>query len=230
MAKVHLVLPAAGVGQRFGLNSPKQYCEINGKTVMEWTLSAFEGIDLIDKHLIALQPDDSLAAAILDRFPKFHVVSGGTERFISVRNALRELHKTASDQDWVFVHDVARPCIRLGDILKLANYCISTGNGAVLGRPITDTIKQRIEDNSWKTVDRSTLWSVQTPQCFQLGPLLSALNVCIENNVPITDEASAIEACGGAMQVIEGSADNIKLTYAEDAALIGHYLKQQERY
>ena len=229
MPKVHLVLPAAGVGKRFGSATPKQYVEINGKTVFEWTLRALSNIDLVDQRIVALHPSDANAKNILYRYPEYQTVVGGHERSNSVLNALRKLSTTQSTLDWVLVHDIARPCIRPTDVVSLIQHCIDTGVGSVLGRPMTDTIKQINDHGQWQTIDRSTLWSVQTPQCFQLGMLISALEFCEQHNIAVTDEASAIEALQGTLQIIKGAADNIKLTHAEDAALIAHYLNQQNR-
>jgi 2-C-methyl-D-erythritol 4-phosphate cytidylyltransferase len=226
---VHVVFPAAGVGKRFGLSIPKQYAQIQNKTVMEWTLSAFEGISSIQSHVIAVQTSDLLAIDVLSHFPHVTTVEGGNERSDSVLNAVNYLENKNSRDDWVLVHDIARPCVRESDIEKLISFCLSENIGAILGRPVTDTIKRKLDVYQHSTVERETLWSVQTPQCFRLGELLDALVYCKKEQIPVTDEASAIEAIKQPYAIIEGSSDNIKLTNSEDQFLIEHYLALQGR-
>jgi 2-C-methyl-D-erythritol 4-phosphate cytidylyltransferase len=226
---VHIVFPAAGVGQRFGASIPKQYCEIRNKTVLEWTLEAFQQSSLIQCQVISVADDDQRIGSVFSKFPGLQRASGGLERDQSVLNALRILSQTASRSDWVLVHDIARPCTRKSDIEKLIVHCQSTGRGAVLARPITDTVKQQLPTGQTKTLDRTTLWTIQTPQCFQLGLLMDALTHCQQLGVAVTDESSAIEAVGLPVDIVEGSADNIKLTHSDDLVLIDHYLTMQGR-
>lgn len=230
MAQVHVVFPAAGVGKRFGSAEPKQYTTIYDRTVMEWTLDAFTAVEGLSKKIIALQPDDIKGREIASRAGVTDVCVGGNERADSVLNALTLLAVTESADDWVLVHDIARPCVRATDVQTLIQECEQLDQGGVLARPITDTVKQvGSVPGQCKTLNRSELWTVQTPQCFRLGELLTAMRYCAASNIPVTDESSAIEATGGAMHLVTGSADNIKLTHAEDASLVAHYLAQQER-
>lgn len=227
--KFHLVLPAAGVGKRFGSAQPKQYCQIKGQTVLQWTLQAFENIPNIDQQVLALALDDQFGRNLVSNLTNTTVVSGGEERSDSVINALQVLLQKADRNDWVLVHDIARPCVRATDVEKLMLHCQLTGRGGVLARPMTDTIKQTAADGSHKTIDRSSLWAIQTPQCFQLGLLFDALTHCQQLGVAVTDESSAIEAMGMPVDLVEGSADNIKLTHAEDQHLVECFLTIQGR-
>lgn len=225
----HLVFPAAGVGRRFGSKIPKQYCTIENKTIMSWTLSVFNSIPNIEQKIIALSPDDHWADATLAQFPMVQRVAGGEERFHSVINALEALSLQASSEDWVLVHDVARPCVSISDIRALMAHCLSTGRGAVLGHPMTDTVKYYQAGSTIKTLDRSFLWAVQTPQCFQLKQLSNALKYCLQKQLVITDEASAVEQLGIPIDIVTGNQSNIKLTHASDLALVEFHLKQQGR-
>ncbi|WP_040556434.1 2-C-methyl-D-erythritol 4-phosphate cytidylyltransferase [Reinekea blandensis] len=224
----HLILPAAGVGRRFGSEHPKQYTLVAGKSVMEWTLSAFQSLPFIDQIILVLAEGDSLGQNIAANYPSVTTVNGGDERYGSVLNGLHWLQQRVSADDWVMVHDVARPCVSTADVEKLYHYCQSSGDGAVLATPVTDTTKRRLSDTKVETLDRSTLWAVQTPQCFRLGELHTALQRCLAQSVPVTDEASAIELNEGNVGLVEGSRRNIKLTHADDLAIVELFLTSKE--
>ena len=224
----HLIFPAAGIGRRFGSDVPKQYCTIANQTIMAWTLSAFNNLP-VGQQLVVVSPTDDRADAALAEFPMLHRVGGGTERADSVRNALMALADLVDGQDWVLVHDVARPCVQLEDVQALISHCQSTGRGAVLGHPITDTVKWFKAGEPVSTVDRSGLWAVQTPQCFRLNDLLHALNFCQRQGLQVTDEASAMEHAGLPVDLVMGARSNIKLTHAADLNLVAFYLQEQGR-
>lgn len=224
----HVVFPAAGVGRRFGSELPKQYSLIQNKTVMEWTLRAFQSLPGLMQQVIAVQPSDEHAKSVLRSFPDVHVVDGGDERSDSVLSALTFLAQTARADDWVLVHDIARPCVKPDDILNLLSQCQRSETGGVLARRVTDTVKQVQSDGQIVTLDRTHLWTVQTPQCFRLGELSQALEYCQQNQMPVTDEASAMEAVGAQVQLVEGSGKNIKLTHPSDLALLDFYLNSKE--
>jgi 2-C-methyl-D-erythritol 4-phosphate cytidylyltransferase len=193
---------------------------------MEWTLGAFDLLEGLGEQVIAVQPSDTKAQEILASFPGVQAVVGGEERSDSVLNALYALRQTEKLSDWVLVHDIARPCVDPADIQNLVHYCTQHEKGAVLARRITDTVKQ-VQGNGWiKTIDRSHLWTVQTPQCFRLGELIDALEFCRERDIAITDEASAMEAYGAETSLVEGSERNIKLTHPADKALLEFYIQQ----
>lgn len=224
----HLILPAAGVGRRFGGSLPKQYCEVHGQTIMEWTLSVFDQLPLIESIVLVLAAGDQQGIDIAGKYPNVVTVTGGDERSDSVLAGLEWLVQAESEEHWVMVHDIARPCVSAEDISRLYQHCVQTGHGGVLANPVTDTVKRQISDVDVETIDRSTLWTVQTPQCFRAGELLSALNRCAQLQIPITDEASALESSGGKVQLVPGSRRNIKLTHAEDLPLIEFFLTSKE--
>lgn len=224
---VHLVLPAAGVGRRFGASIPKQYVKVAGKAVMDWTLERCAQWPVTGYTVMAVAEGDRWLTPILEKYPNVHTVHGGAERFESVLNALHWLARRAQPQDWVLVHDIARPNIKLQDVQTLLSQCFQVGHGAILAKPLTDTIKQRQADGLLHTLDRTTLWAALTPQCFPLQGLLTALTQATQVGCEVTDEASAMELFGHAVGIVEGASSNIKLTSSADAELLAFYLNQQ---
>ncbi len=224
------VVPAAGSGARMSSQVPKQYLALAGKTVIEQTLARLAAHPLIDGIVVALAPDDTRwqdLGITLDK-PVLRV-NGGGERCNSVLNALFELQKHAQPDDWILVHDGARPCVRLTDIDKLIAGLHGHPNGGLLAVPVRDTMK-RADENSdvFETVDRKGLWHALTPQMFRLGELSAALSHAIDNGWLVTDEASAMELAGYKPHLVEGAADNIKITRPEDLVLAEFYLRQQQ--
>lgn len=224
---VHLVLPAAGVGRRFGASIPKQYVQVAGKTVMDWTLERCSQWPISGYTVMAVAEGDRWLASILEKHPDVYTVHGGAERFVSVLNALQWLAERAQPKDWVLVHDIARPNIQLQDVQTLLSQCHQVGHGAILAKPLTDTIKQRQADGRLRTIDRTTLWAALTPQCFPLQGLLTSLTQAIQVGYEVTDEASAMELFGHPVGIVEGASSNIKLTSSADAELLAFYLNQQ---
>lgn len=222
----HLLLPAAGVGRRFGHDRPKQYCTLANRTLMEWTLDLWQTVGLDGQRLLILAEGDAQGRAIAGAYANLAAVVGGAERADSVLAGLEAL--SAQEEDWVLVHDIARPCVRLEDIERLRTHCHRTGRGGLLATPVSDTIKRR-DGESVSTVDRSRLWSALTPQCFRYGELKRALSSALAAGRAITDEASAMEWAGFPVDLVEGARDNLKLTRPEDRALIEFHLMQQGR-
>ena len=224
------VVPAAGSGARMSSQVPKQYLALAGKTVIEQTLVRLAAHPLIDGIVVALTPGDTRWEDLGITFDKPVLrVNGGGERCNSVLNALFELQKHAQPNDWILVHDGARPCVRLTDIDKLIAGLRDHPNGGLLAVPVRDTMKRADENSAvFETVDRKGLWHALTPQMFRLGELSKALSDAIDNGWLVTDEASAMELAGYKPYVVEGAADNIKITRAEDLALAEFYLRQQQ--
>ena len=147
---------------------------------------------------------------------------------ISFFNALNALTSRADDHDWVLVHDAARPCARREDIAKLILAAEKHDMAAILGVPVYDTMK-RVDPNECiqSTVSRDQLWHAYTPQMARLGILRDALMRASAAEVIVTDEASALEAMGVPVQMVEGHSDNLKVTRPSDLALASFYLNQQ---
>ena len=225
------VLPAAGVGRRMGGSIPKQYLELAGRAVIEHTLELFVTHARISGVVVALGAEDGYwESTAYAAHPKVMRAPGGAERCHSVLNALSALEGRAEEHDWVLVHDAARPCLRLADLERLIDGLLEDEVGGLLGIPVRDTMKRAADGvRIDTTVDRSSLWHAYTPQMFRLGLLRRALREALSANDLVTDDASAIERLGLAPRLIEGHADNIKITRAEDLPLAHFYLKQQGR-
>ncbi|ARN72750.1 2-C-methyl-D-erythritol 4-phosphate cytidylyltransferase [Oceanicoccus sagamiensis] len=222
------VVPAAGVGKRMGSDTPKQYLPLLGKTVIEYTLTTLLAEPLLERIIVTTSPEDNRwrSLALLSD-PRIDVVAGGAERCHSVLNGLQHLSSQANKEDWVLVHDVARPCIAGSDIKQLIADLSSHAVGGILAVPMSDTVKQVDGKTITSTVDRSLLWRAQTPQMFRYQLLLESLSAGIEQGLSITDEASAIELAGYQAEVVEAMSANIKITRPEDLALAEHYLKKE---
>lgn len=224
-----VVVPAAGVGRRMGADVPKQYLPLQGRPVIEHTLARLLSCPRVAAVCVAIGEEDGYwgQTAYADH-PDVMVVAGGAERRDSVVNALRALAARAAPDDWVLVHDAARPCVRPDDIERLVERVTAHGAGGLLGRPVHDTMKRSDAAGSVvETVDRSGLWHAFTPQMFRHGPLLDALTRAIAAGVPVTDEAGAMEWAGLRPLMVEGRADNLKITRAEDLALADYLLSRQ---
>jgi 2-C-methyl-D-erythritol 4-phosphate cytidylyltransferase len=230
-ARLWAILPAAGVGRRMGSTVPKQYLELAGRAVIEHALDLFVSHARIAGVVVALGVEDGYwEATAYAAHPRVRRAPGGAERCHSVLNALAALDGQADADDWVLVHDAARPCLRVDDLDRLIDGLLDDAVGGLLGIPVRDTMKragtgERIDT----TVDRSSLWHAYTPQMFRLGLLRRALHEALEAGDLVTDDASAIERLGLAPRLIEGHADNIKITRAEDLPLAHFYLQRQGR-
>ena len=226
------LIPAAGVGSRMGADIPKQYLTLGGKTVLEHTLAAVAQQDAIAGIVLVTAADDERAHALaaLPQSPPLYFAPGGSERCHSVLNGLRELSRHGDDQDWVLVHDAARPCLRRTDLDKLITELQDDPVGGLLAVPVRDTMKRAdATGRVAATEERAGLWHALTPQMFRLGALRSALEAVLAQGLAVTDEASAMERAGQKPRLVEGHGDNIKITRPEDLALAELYLRQQER-
>lgn len=226
-----VVVPAAGVGRRLGSVIPKQYLDLAGRPVIEWTLGLFLADPCISGVWVALGAEDGFwSATVYADHPRVRRVEGGAERCHSVLNALEALAQEADPSDWVLVHDAARPCLRRSDLDRLIAELKDDPVGGILAVPVRDTMKGADADGRiGSTLDRSTLWHAYTPQMFRLGALRGALQDAIVSGDLVTDDASAMERIGLAPRLIEGHSDNIKITRAEDLPLARLYLDLQAR-
>lgn len=225
-ARIFAVVPAAGRGTRFGADAPKQYAQIAGVPVLSHTLDLLLSIpSLSSLYLVVAGDDQQWRSCQPANDGRVHIVSGGDTRARSVANGLAALAGTANAEDWVLVHDVARPCCPLADILRLIDELAGDAVGGLLALPVSDTVKQAdSEQRVAATLDRDRIWLAQTPQLFRYGVLRKAL----ARFPDVTDEAAAIEAAGLAPRLIAGSARNLKITRAEDLSLAAFYLQQDQ--
>ncbi|WP_152207048.1 2-C-methyl-D-erythritol 4-phosphate cytidylyltransferase [Marinobacter changyiensis] len=222
-----LVVPAAGIGQRMNSDCPKQYLRIHDRFIVDIVLSRLLGGVPFDGCMVALHREDRWwPTTTSHRDPRVQVCDGAAERHLSVLAALRALAAQASDEDWVLVHDVARPCIACEDVRKLMTTLESDPVGGLLATPVTDTLKRAGMDGDGvsETVDRSRLWRALTPQMFRFGALKAAIESVVRGGVSITDDASAMEYTGAMPRLVEGRSDNIKITVPSDLTLAGFLL------
>lgn len=214
-----------------GGDRPKQYLPLGASTVIEHSLLSLLSHPRISGAVIALAAQDNGWPALEFHHPKpLWIATGGAERCHSVQAALSLLAQHAAPDDWVLVHDAARPCVRAADIDRLIRACSTHDIGGILAVPVRDTLKRQQLDTRQPairdTVDRDGLWQAQTPQMFRLGTLRQALHIALKDGARITDEASAMEWVGYAPLLVEGHADNLKITTPEDLALAEFILGQ----
>jgi 2-C-methyl-D-erythritol 4-phosphate cytidylyltransferase len=221
-SRLFVLIPCAGSGSRAGGTGPKQYQRIAGRPMVRHTLDAFRALaGRFAGIALVVSPEDREASAALPRFPVagehlLHV--GGATRAASVRNGLQALRQLgAGPHDWVLVHDAARCLVTPTQIEALIAACEHDAVGGLLAHRLPDTLKVASpEGRVASTLTRADKWLAQTPQMFRIGMLLDALERAGD---AVTDEAGAIEAIGLAPLLVPGSAQNFKLTYAEDFAL-----------
>jgi 2-C-methyl-D-erythritol 2,4-cyclodiphosphate synthase/2-C-methyl-D-erythritol 4-phosphate cytidylyltransferase len=257
--RVWAIVPAAGRGARFAASTeasvPKQYAPLLGTTVLEWSLRALLAEPRVHAVMVALAADDARWPSIAARLasPKLRTTVGGANRQDSVANGLDALAAEAAADDWILVHDAARPCLSAADLgalldaVGIANAGNAVGaratqpamgaardaagaairNGAVLAAPIVDTVKRELGDHV-ATVDRQGLWRALTPQVFAFAQLRDALREAKIAGVEVTDEAQAVERLGLRPALVQGSPFNVKITRAQDLATAANILKMTE--
>jgi 2-C-methyl-D-erythritol 4-phosphate cytidylyltransferase len=221
-----VVIPAAGIGSRMRADRPKQYLPLAGKTIIEHTLERFLGHPGLQGLVVSLAPEDPYWPGLCcAKDPRIHRADGGAERADSVLAGLRRLSALgAREEDWVLVHDAARPNLSRQDLDNLLAQLAEDPVGGLLAVPARDTLKRAGPDGRvQETVDRSVIWQAFTPQMFRLAVLRDALVGALETGAEVTDEASALEWAGQNPKLIEGRADNLKVTRPEDL----HWLEQR---
>lgn len=221
------VVPAAGVGKRMQADRPKQYLPLLGQTVIEHTLQRLLNSGAFQAISVAISVEDPYWPELaISRNPAVITAPGGKERADSVLSALKALEGKAHEDDWVLVHDAARPCITSHDIQHLIATLEQHPVGGILALSSHDTLKQVDGNNIVATVNRQQIWRALTPQMFRFGMLREAL-LTTEGNPAVTDEASALELTGFQPSIVEGRPDNIKITRPEDLDLAAFYMEQQ---
>ena len=225
--KFWAIVPAAGVGKRMQADRPKQYLQLAGKTVIEHTLLRLLLADIFAGIVVAISEEDPYWPMLsIAKHKNIIATPGGKERADSVLFGLNAIASQASNEDWVLVHDAARPCITVADIHYLIDSLVNDEVGGILALSSPDTLKQVQTGRITGTLDRSHIWRALTPQMFRYGLLKTALEQA-QGNLTITDDASALELKGLQPKIIEGRPDNIKITRPEDLALAQFYMEQQ---
>lgn len=234
----HALVPAAGSGSRMGALTgravPKQYLPLAGQPMIRHALAALCATPAIAHVFVVLAPDDTLwpATAMATLGPKLHVLRcGGETRALSVANGLRAMAGELGGQpdianDWVLVHDAARPCLTVAMVENLIAEVGEDDAGGLLAVPVADTLK-RADDNGRvrQTVSRDGLWQAQTPQMFRHRLLLDALDFAPQ----VTDEASAIETLRLTPRLVAADASNLKVTWPLDLQLAEWILENRDK-
>jgi len=217
-----------------GTDRPKQYLSLAGSSVLSHTLSRLSDCPSISGIMLGVAADDGYwpeFQAEIKAIAKFKgVFIGGDTRAETVLQGCQALLEGVTSDDWVLVHDAARPCIRVSDVERLIQTIQqSDSDGGLLGLPVSDTVKRTDKDGHiLETVPRAGLWRAQTPQMFRLSQLQEALTQVMKQGIEVTDEAQAMENAGFRALMVAGSEDNIKITHQADLALAGRYLDQQQ--
>lgn len=219
------VIPAAGIGQRMACDYPKQYLPINGQAMLSHSVRLFLEHPAIERVVVALNCQDQWFSGLeIANHSKISTVIGGEQRVDSVLAALDVI----DSNQWVLVHDAARPCLVKDDLDKLITLAKSN-QCAILASPVRDTMKRAVSGIIDHTVDRNELWHAMTPQSFPCGKLRQVLREALIAGVNVTDEASAMEWAGEAVHLVTARQDNLKVTHPEDLALAEFILARQKR-
>jgi 2-C-methyl-D-erythritol 4-phosphate cytidylyltransferase len=195
---------AAGRGERLGTPVPKAFVILAGRPMVHWSIAALREVDAIQRIVVALPPDVDAPSGTIG-------VPGGEQRSHSVRAALA----AAGDDDVVLVHDAARPLLS-GALVRACLDALGDADAAIAAAPVTDTIKECADGRVERTLDRSRLWAVQTPQVFRRAALERALAQDDAVIGAATDDAALVEALGGTVHVVQAPAQNLKVTTAFD--------------
>ena len=223
------LIPAAGVGARLGAALPKQYMPLAGRPMLSHVLTTFAAAAAIHHVFVVVSPGDGYIADLMAASPHLQarvtvLYYGGASRHASVLNGLQAIKAQVGEDDWMLVHDAARPGLTQDLIAHLIATLKDDRVGGLLALPVVDTLK-RSDQNARvaQTVERNGLWAAQTPQMFRHGLLMRALTLA----EAMTDEAGAVELLGLQPRLVEGSPRNFKVTLPHDVALAEMFLKEQ---
>lgn len=219
MSRYLALLPAAGVGARMGARGPKQYLPLAGRPMVWHAIHAFEQNPRISRVYVVLSAEDGdWAGHDWSAFSKLQpLLCGGASRAESVRKGLAAMAGEVAADDWVLVHDAARPCLSQALLDTLIDTVSTDAVGGILAAPVADTLKREGDDGRIAgTVSREGLWGAQTPQMFRHGLLSRALD---HAGTGVTDEASAVEALGLSPRLVASDSSNLKVTWPRDVEL-----------
>jgi 2-C-methyl-D-erythritol 4-phosphate cytidylyltransferase len=211
-----------------GASLPKQYLDIAGKPVLAHTLAVFDALPQCCRIMIAVG-DRALLAEVLEKYPlstACSIVDGGPRRQDSVANMLTACPDT--DDTVILVHDAARPCVSADHVLEVVDAIVEHG-AALLALPVRDTVKRVHGHDVISTLDRDEIWLAQTPQGARLGMLRRAFQLATDSARRGTDDAELLEQAGYTVKVVQGSNENIKITFQEDLEIAAAVLRSRER-
>ncbi|SDK43310.1 2-C-methyl-D-erythritol 4-phosphate cytidylyltransferase [Methylophilus rhizosphaerae] len=221
MPRYHVLIPCAGHGARMQSGTPKQYLMLNGKPVLRHAIDLFEAMREITSIVVVVAEKDAYWGADLlaDCYKSRIAHCGGDTRAASVLNGLRAMVEFVAADDWILVHDAARPGIDRQMVERLINAVSDQESGALLALPLADTLK-RADDHTavTETIPRDKLWQAQTPQMFRYAALQQALSTYLQRHP--TDEAQAMEWMGHQPKLVLGDLKNMKITYPHDLTVV----------
>ena len=226
MPRHFALIPAAGSGSRIGGAAPKQYLPLAGRPLLYHAIKRICAAAEIDRVYVVLAPGDAdfgrydwteFGARLKPAY------CGGATRAASVLNGLESARDEAAGEDWVLVHDAARPCLGAAELARLLAELRDDEVGGLLALPLADTLKRAKDARVEATLPRDSLWRAQTPQMFRYATLLAALRA--PSRTEVTDEASAVERLGLRPRLVTGSSANIKVTFPEDLRLAAAILE-----
>lgn len=237
--KIHALIVAAGKGTRFGAECPKQYLRIADQTVLEHSVMSLCDQRIGDLTLVHAADDAYLSPILSSLTATYHAsintAIGGAERWQSVQSGLQSIQNLgASLDDWVLIHDAARPCLPKADLAAVIDVIAridaggEKGDAAILASPVVDTLKFAVDSMIDHTVSREHLWQALTPQVFRLGVLMDVLDQVAKLGLMITDEASAYERFDKQVRIVSASKMNMKLTYTDDLPLLEMIIRHQK--
>lgn len=225
------LIVAAGSAQRYGQELPKQYQLIGDVPLLQFSLNCFNAVPDIAGMVVGVSAIDQWFHSLCQAPAKcLGVFIGGASRSETVLRGLEALTSHAEADDWVLVHDAARPCLRVSDLQYLIDEVVDEEAGGILAAPVWDTLKEADRHgNVHKTLCRQRVWRAMTPQMFRLGELTQALNACSGSLADVPDEASAIERSGRPVKLVRGRDDNLKVTVEADLDRVAAILKSEDR-
>jgi len=229
---IWVIVPAAGCGSRFGGAIPKQYVPIAGQSLLAHTLHALLSHPRVRAAMVVLAQGDTHWPGWTDFLGKpLHTCVGGATRAASVLAGLHALPPDIQADDWVLVHDAARPNVQADDLSRLLEIGCAEAYGAILAAPLYDTLKRATDEGRIeRTEPRAQLWRALTPQLFRRYPLACALQSAMDKGMEITDEAMAMEQQGAQPRLVKGASSNFKITTMDDWARFEFELSQRKAH
>lgn len=216
--KVALIIAAAGVGSRFSKDVKKQFYEIDNKPLLYYTIKKITSLYSFNEIILGIDKnDENIISEIckdVDENLSFKLVEGGLSRANTVYNCINE-----SNSDIVLIHDAVRPFITKKIVDDVVNATIKFG-GAIPAVKVRDTVKKVINNSICKTLNRDYIYLAHTPQGFNCHLIKESLKKALNDNIQITDEASAMEYCTKEVKVVDSNYDNIKITFSDDIQIV----------
>ena len=223
------ILPSAGSGTRFNSDKPKQYCSIGEKMIIEFSLELLAEVDECQAVCIPVSEKDQYHKEIHDH-PKFHFIEGGATRAESVKKGFDFLESENLNYDNILIHDPVRPCVTKTELISLLEEFFEIECQAmILAIPVSDTLKLSKNNYIKSTISRKNVWRALTPQLFTKEALKNAYNLNSEDLSSSTDEASLFDDLDEGVMIMQGSSENIKITFQEDLRLAKNILINQKR-